>query len=142
MRDDFKNYSIDDFRKFEGIKWVHGVSDCYSLIQRVYDEMFHITLRDYERQEAWWVHPEIFDLYRQHYEDEGFRKIEINKNNPLKTGDIILMDLHCGVPAHGAIYIGDGYILHHLPKKLSNIELYTGLWIDTTTEVIRHRNIG
>lgn len=141
MRDDFKNYSIDDFRKFEGTEWKHGTSDCYNLIQRVYNEMFHITLRDYERQDKWWEHPELFDLYRKHYEEEGFHKIEINKNNHLQLGDALLMDLHCGVPAHAALYIGNDYILHHLPGKLSNIEPYIGLWVNATVEIIRHKDM-
>lgn len=140
MRDDFKNYSIDDFRKFEGIEWVHGVSDCYSLIQRVYWEMFSIPLSDYDRKTYWWVHPELFDLYRQHYEQEGFIKVEITEDNPLQIGDAILMTIGCEIPCHAAIYIGDNKILHHFMNKESSIEEYNGIWKQTTSEVIRHRN--
>lgn len=133
-----KNYTIDDFKKYEGVEWKHGTSDCYTLIQRVYDEMFEILLKNYERKEYWWTRPEIFDLYRENYEKEGFSKIEIRENNPLQIGDLILMNIKCNVPVHAAIYIGDNKILHHFMNKKSSIEEYDGIWKSTTSEVIRH----
>jgi len=138
MKEEFSKYSVDDFKKYEGTPWEHGVTDCYNLIQRVYDEMFGITLHDYERQKYWWAHPELFDLYRQHYEEEGFTKL--SDNEQLQIGDAILMKIGCEVPCHAAIYIGNNKILHHFMKKESSIEEYDGIWKQTTSEVIRHRD--
>ena len=137
---DLNNYTVDDFKKFEGIQWEHGKTDCYNLIQKVFWEMFNIALSDYDREKYWWAHPELFDLYRQHYEQEGFVRVEITEDNPLQIGDAILMTIGCEIPCHAAIYIGDNKILHHFMNKESSIEEYDGIWKQTTSEVIRHRN--
>lgn len=44
-------------------------------------------------------------------------------------------------PCHAAIYIGDGMILHHFYGKKSVIELYKGLWFNTTVAVYRRPDV-
>lgn len=139
-KEDLKKFTIDDFRKFKGIPWKHGDTDCYGLIRKVYKELFEIELNDYERKDGWWNDPEKYNLYKDNYEKEGFCKVEINENNPFQIGDFILMDIFCGVPAHAALYIGDNHILHHFSNRVSGIEPYIKLWKKTTVEVIRHKN--
>ena len=136
---DLDKLTVEDFRKFKGIPWKHGDTDCYGLIRNVYKDVFGIQLNNYERPDNWWDFPEMYDLYRENYTKEGFQKIEITKDNPLQVGDLILMDIFCGVPAHGAIYIGDNHILHHFAGRVSSIEPYIKIWVKTTVEVIRHK---
>lgn len=135
-----KNLTIDDFKVYEGIPWEHNKTDCYTLVQKVYAELFQTYLHPYDRAENWWTMPEIYNLYKDNYEREGFSKIEITEDNPLQIGDAILMKIGCEVPVHAAIYVGDNKILHLFMKRNSIIEDYNGVWLETTSEVIRHKN--
>ena len=139
-KEELNTLTINDFKKYEGTEWIHGVSDCYTLIQRVYKEIFNIELAYYERKDYWWAHSELYDLYRENYAKEGFNRIEISEDSQLQIGDAILMTIGCKIPCHAAIYIGDNKILHHFMNKESSIEEYDGIWKQTTSEVIRHRN--
>lgn len=135
-----KSLTVDDFKVYEGISWEHNKTDCYTLICKVYDELFQTHLRDYERAADWWTMPEVYNLYVDNYGNEGFSKIEITEDNPIQIGDLILMKIGCEVPVHGAIYVGDNKILHLFMKHNSVIEDYDGIWLNTTSEVIRHKN--
>lgn len=124
---------------FEGIDFVHGIFDCYSLIRNFYKVCFAIELTNYARPDEWWHHG--LNLYTDFIKKEGFSIIDFDKLNNLQYGDIILMAIKTEMPCHAAIYIGDGMILHHFYGRKSSIELYKGLWYNTTVSVYRHPSV-
>lgn len=131
----------EDFRQYIGIDFVHGSTDCYGLIRRVYSELFGIDLRNYARPDKWWDYPELYNLYMDNFEREGFRLVDSDLIQSWKTGDLILMAIQSTYPCHAAIYIGNGKILHHFYGRKSTIENYCKIWKNTTTAVIRHKDL-
>lgn len=129
------------FRRYVGIDFSHGTTDCYGLIRKVYAEVFRIQLRDYARPDEWWDHPEEYNLYRDNIEKEGFRVVESDLAKDREVGDIILMAIQSTVPCHGAIYIGNGKILHHFYGRKSSIENYCRIWKNTTVAIYRHKDL-
>ncbi len=121
-----------------GRPFVHGVLDCYSLIRDYYQQMGHL-LPDFERTFEWWLNGG--DLYRDGISPAGFVRVFGSEFDlaALKPHDVLLMQVASPVPNHGAIYLGDGRILHHVQGQLSREAPYGGYWRRATTQVIRHR---
>ena len=124
---------------FEGIDFVHGINDCYSLVRNFYRVCFAIDLTNYARPDEWWH--QGLDLYSDFIKKEGFSLIDFANLRNLQYGDIILMAIKTEKPCHAAIYIGDGMILHHFYGRKSSIELYKGLWLNTTVAVYRRPDV-
>lgn len=124
---------------FLGKNFLHGTNDCYSLVREFYQVAFGIELTNYARPDFWWNAG--LDLYNEFFPREGFRTVEIVRPRDLKYGDVILMAIKSTMPCHAAIYIGEGKILHHFYGRKSSIELYKSLWYNTTTAVVRHRDV-
>lgn len=131
----------ETFRKYIGIDFVHGSTDCYGLIRRVYSEVFGINLRNYARPDNWWNYPELYDLYMDNFENEGFRLVDSDSQRTWEVGDIILMAIQSVKACHAGIYIGNGKILHHFYGRKSSIENYCRIWKNTTVAVIRHKDL-
>lgn len=117
---------------YTGRPFVHGLLDCYSLIRDWYEGEKGITLPDYPREHEWWN--KGFDLYQNYYAEAGFERR--GPGEVPQPGDVLLMQVRSKVPNHGAIYLGDGKILHHPCDRLSGIEVYGGLWYKSTTHVL------
>lgn len=124
---------------FLGKDFLHGTHDCYSLVREFYGVAFGISLTNYARPDEWWNAG--MDLYNDFFPREGFKPVEIARPNDLKYGDVILMAIKSPMPCHAAIYIGEGKILHHFYGRKSSIELYKSIWYNTTTAVVRHRDV-
>lgn len=120
-----------------GRTWAHGVLDCYSLIRDWYRIEAGILLPDYDRQDNWWHSGK--NLYLDFYRDAGFSQVA--DENP-QAGDVLLMQILANVPNHGAIYLGDDVILHHLANRLSCREIYGGYFKKHTYAVLRHERIA
>ena len=97
----------------------HGVHDCYSLLRDYYVERFGITLLDQPRAWNWWDDKQGLDLYRQHFDEAGFR--EIDKREATQVGDGLLMAFNYQVPMHGAVVWDRDLILHH-PAGLKAVD--------------------
>lgn len=119
----------------EGREFVHGVLDCYTLIRDYYQRSLAITLPDFERPDGWWERGAT--LYRDGFGEAGFIEVE----GPPQAHDVLLMKVASRVENHGAIYIGDGSILHHLYGRLSCTDVWGGYWVDHTTAILRHRDL-
>lgn len=115
-----------------GRMFYHGVLDCYSLIRDWYQEERGITLPDFERQNEWWY--KGGDLYRDNFAKAGFVKV----SDEPQVGDVMLMQILSNVPNHGAIYLGNNLILHHLSGRLSAREIYGGYYLKHTVAVLRY----
>lgn len=118
-----------------GREFLHGVLDCYTLIQDYYQRNLAITLPHFERQDGWWERGAT--LYRDGFGAAGFVEVE----GPPQTHDVLLMQVAARVENHGAVYVGDGSILHHLHGRLSCHDVWGGYWSDHCTAILRHRDL-
>ena len=112
----------------KGRPWVWGVTDCWSLVRDFYKEEKNIELLDYELP----VTPQEFNdvpLFERYAERTGFK--ELDPNETLKNGDILLMSIMYNTLNHVAIFL-DGYVLHHLTDRLSCKEPYSA-WLQKCT---------
>lgn len=129
---------MEDLSKYIGIPFVDGSDDCYGLIRKFYKEEFNIELRDYERDFGWWN--EGKNLYMDNFKREGFYLLD--DLEPSQYGDIYLIALGCSVASHGAIYVGENKILHHVQNRPSSVDRYMGVFRNCTLAKIRHKSLG
>lgn len=117
-----------------GRQFVHGVLDCFTLVRDYYMRHMNIELPEIPREDEWWKKGQT--LYMDHYQQAGFEKIR----DKIRVGDLILMQMRSPTPNHGAIYVGDGLILHHMYDRLSGHDLYDGYFQESTTMILRHKD--
>lgn len=120
---------------YVGREFVFGVVDCYSLARDWYKREMGIELADFPRRDRFWERGE--NLYVEGYKSQGFRQVDFNN---LQYGDGILMQLGADLPNHGAIYLGDQQILHHVQGRLSSRDVYGGYYVKNTAMVLRHES--
>jgi len=118
-----------------GREFCHGVLDCYALIRDYYRETLGIDLPQYRREDGWWEKGQ--NLYLDLYRDCGF---ELAADAP-RRHDVLLMQVASRVPNHGAIWLGDGCILHHQMGRLSSRDVYGGWYRKIHTHTLRHRSL-
>lgn len=116
-----------------GREWSHGVLDCYAIIRDWYALERAVTLPDFVRFDDWWRRGE--NLYIDNFIAAGFYPLIDEQPEP---GDVILMQVMSPVPNHGAIYLGDDIMLHHVQHRLSCRDVYGGMWRKHTTHVLRY----
>jgi proteasome lid subunit RPN8/RPN11 len=119
----------------EGREFHHGVLDCYTLVQDWYRREWGLELPDFEREDGWWERG--LNLYRDGLLAAGFEVV--NTIEP-QRGDGLLMRVLSEVENHGAVYLGDGMMLHHLYGQLSRRERWDWNWQRRTTLIVRHRS--
>jgi len=120
---------------YVGREFVFGVVDCYSLARDWYKREWGLELADFPRRDKFWERGE--NLYVEGYKSQGFRQISFED---LQYGDGILMQLGADLPNHGAIYLGDQQILHHVQGRLSSRDIYGGYYVKSTAMVLRHES--
>jgi proteasome lid subunit RPN8/RPN11 len=127
-----------------GREFVHGITDCYSLIRDVFaagkDELAKqeidwplapINLPEVPRDDEWWAQDDQ-DLYADHFEKFGFKKISFNEAQP---GDVFLVKIKSDKINHGGVLLANNLIAQHFPGRLSRREpagiwaRYADLWI-------------
>ncbi|RYD28927.1 MAG: peptidase P60 [Lysobacteraceae bacterium] len=118
-----------------GRSFSHGVLDCYSLIRDYYLETLGIELKDFDRDYEWWDKGQ--NLYLENFQSAGFREVPPEDMLP---HDVLLMQIHSDVVNHGAIYLGDDLMLHHLNRRLSTRDVYGGYYQRHTVKVLRHED--
>jgi proteasome lid subunit RPN8/RPN11 len=118
-----------------GREFSHGVLDCYTLVRDYYAEVLGITLPDFERHENWWRQGK--SLYVDNYAKAGFQR---QLGEP-RTHDLILIQVRANVPNHGAIYLGNDMLLHHLHGRLSCREPWGGYYKKHAVMTLRHHTL-
>lgn len=116
-----------------GRPFVHGAWDCYAIIRDWYKVERDIELPNYERADGWWTRGD--DLYMRLYRDAGFEPAV----GALQAGDVFVMQVMADQANHGAVYLGNGQILHHLYGRLSERTSYGGYWQERTIITLRYR---
>ena len=116
-----------------GREFEHGKTDCLSIVRDAY-MLAGIDLPDYEREDDWWHNGQ--NLYLDLLPKNGFERVDAED---VQEGDIILVCLGSETPNHAAVYIGNQYILHHCPDRLSKRDLYGGFWRNYTHSIWRHK---
>ncbi len=119
-----------------GREFVHGVLDCYTLVQDWYRRELQLELPDFEREDDWWLKGQ--DLYMQGFEQAGFVRVA---GQPQRH-DVVAMQVKANVANHGAIYLGEDKLLHHLWGRLSCEDVYGGYWHRHTVALLRHRSLA
>lgn len=122
--------------KLYGREYHHGILDCYSFAIDYYKQVCGITLPDYPRGEEWWLHGG--NLYQDYFEVVGFREIKMSE---LRQHDALLMTIESPVMNHGAIYLGQNNIGHHLYRRLSSRDVYGQFYRERTNMAIRHKDL-
>lgn len=118
-----------------GREYSHGVLDCYSLIRDYYKEILNIEIPDFNRDFEWWNKGQ--NLYEENFKKAGFREVPFET---LQKHDVVLIQIMSNVVNHGAVYLGDDTILHHLHKRLSSRDVFGGFYVKHCTKVLRHEN--
>ena len=116
-----------------GREFEHGKTDCLTIVRDAY-MLAGIDLPDYERADDWWHNGQ--NLYLDLLPKNGFERVDAED---IQEGDIILVCLGSETPNHAAVYIGNQYILHHCPDRLSKRDLYGGFWRNYTHSIWRHK---
>jgi proteasome lid subunit RPN8/RPN11 len=136
---------------YEGRQFVHAILDCYSLIQDYFDWELSIKLPDFPRKEDWWKDKDGPDLYMEHFEEAGFRKVpfEDRPYENVRKHDVILMEVRSPFHRinHGAVYIGymegrgNNIALQQLYNQISGYVVYGGWWMKCTRLCVRHQSL-
>ena len=111
-----------------GRQYGYGIQDCYTLIKDYYDRELNIKLRDYPRSGT---QEDDLQIYLKEFENEGFVKVDT-----LEPHDMIVLS-----SGHGAIYLGNNIILHHVAGRLSSRDVYGGYWMKNTRGYYRHLDL-
>ena len=130
-----------------GRQFMHGVTDCYSLIRDFYrtgkaelarmdiDQNWPfdpIVLKDYPRDDCWWDGED--DFYLTKSEETGFRKID---SSDIRPGDVFLTSIRSKKLNHGGMLLSNGLIAHHLPTRFSRREA-AAIWARAASMWIRY----
>jgi proteasome lid subunit RPN8/RPN11 len=127
-------FSPDGFKApLIGRDFSYGVLDCYTLIQDYYARACGITLPSFEHQDHFWE--KGIPLYEDNFAKAGF--VVVDSPQP---HDVLLMMVGATVANHGAVYLGDNLILHHLMHRLSSVDVYGGYFHKVTVKVLRHKD--
>lgn len=114
------------YRDFEHIK-----SDCYTLIKDAY-MLSGVELPEFEYDENWYE--KGLNLY-----EDNLIKFSFEQVNEPQLGDILLFKNGSSVGNHAGIYLGDGYFLHHSPKRKSRREPLGGYWYERLCGIWRSK---
>lgn len=120
---------------YTGRVFVHGLLDCYTMIRDWYKRERGVTLKNFERNDKWWERGE--NLYVDNFASQGFYEIPQDSGD-YQVGDVILMQVQADVPNHGAVYVGDGFILHHPYGRLSSRDVFGGYWFKHRAKHLRY----
>lgn len=123
-----------EVRPLLGREFAHGVVDCYTAIQDFY-ALHGIVLPAADRPDDWWL--QGGDLYEDNVRAAGF--IPLAEGEPLQPGDVLFMGIRSPVSNHGAVYLGDNIIFHHLIDRLSEKTVYGEFFRKCTRSKWRHR---
>jgi proteasome lid subunit RPN8/RPN11 len=120
-----------------GREFVWGICDCFTLVRDYYRSELGLLIDCPESYEyGFWRQGK--PLYARF---EAFGFVKVPAGEPPRVHDVFLMRLRSAVENHAAVYLGDGTLLHHLEKRLSERVQYGGFWQDVTVYTVRHASL-
>ena len=121
-----------------GREFVWGICDCFTLVRDYYRETLNILIETPAEgyEPGFWKRGQ--DWYGR-FADYGF--VKLPPDTSLQLHDVILMQIRSTVANHAGIYVGDGLMLHHLEKRLSERAPYGGDWQKATRYTVRHNSL-
>ncbi|WP_392559800.1 C40 family peptidase [Orbus mooreae] len=125
-------YQFRYIKPLIGREFEHGHADCLTMVLDAY-MLLGVNLPNYEREDNWWDNGK--DYYIDSLPKNDFHQVKLSE---IKEGDVILFSLNSQVANHAAVYIGNNEILHHLPKRLSKRDLFSGYWLKHYHSIWRH----
>lgn len=115
--------------------FIHGVFDCYSLLRDFYLREWGLWLpANIQRTYGWWEQGD--NLYVDGAPQYGFEVV-----NNLARHDALVMKFG-PVPNHGAIYLGNNRVLHHVGGRFSCVEELTRKYKQSIAIVYRNRFVS
>ena len=118
---------------YEDRVYIYGVTDCFTLIRDYFRDTRGVFLpSNIDRSFGWWYMGQ--SLYTDNFMTYGFRQT----TDLIKKDDVLLFKFDSGAPAHSAIYMGGGMMLHHMLGRFSCIEPYDGAYRINLTGVLRY----
>ena len=106
-------------RTLEKRDYYYNIFDCFTLIRDYYYVNKNVLLPFVYSDYGWWgTHDYAEGYYLTQYEKLGFYEIDIR--GEIQEGDVLVMKLgRSNCLNHGAIYLGNNCILHHLEGRIS-----------------------
>jgi hypothetical protein len=102
--------------ELENRPFLHGLFDCYTLLRDYYKRNFDVYLpTNIQRNWEWWAQGE--NLYVDNAKDYSFEEV-----SDIQKHDVLIMKIGSSMPNHGAVYLGEGKILHHLAGRFSTTQ--------------------
>lgn len=133
-----------------GRPFVHGVLDCYAIIRDWFGRCRGVELPNHKRDDLWWEKGQ--NLYMDNLAADGWRVLA--EDEPLQTGDMILMQIGADVANHAALYLGveqldegpalhpmSEAMIHHLYGRPSERTMYGGMYKHCTVAIARHQSL-
>lgn len=117
-------------------QFIHGVSDCYSLVRDYYAQKLNIRLKNYPRGWDWWHSGE--DHYLKNFQDAGF--VEIPRKDA-RVHDVLLYKIQSPVVCHASVITGKDTILHHLVRRKSCVQARS-MWQRFEVLAVRHERFA
>ena len=112
--------------------FLHGVFDCYSMVRDFYLREWGLWLpANIQRTYGWWEEGE--NLYVDGAPQYGFEPV-----TDMARHDLLVLKFG-PVPNHGAIYLGNNKLLHHVGGRFSCIEEMTRTYKQSIAIVYRNR---
>lgn len=124
--------------EYEGRPFVHGVSDCYSLVRDFYLN-HNVELPMVPRDWQWWETEELFEKL---FDDFGFESVPVSQ---AKYGDMLVINIGGKVAHHCGVMVGPEEFLHHpganVPNDRSRLSVKDSIhrYIPYITRVLRHK---
>lgn len=118
-----------------GREYIWYVTDCFTFLRDWFHSKLNINIPHFEYTKDFWEGKQ--ELYLNGFASAGFAEVPLQE---VKYGDVLLMDLVGGITSHGAIYLGNNKIAHHLFGRLSGEDTLGRLFLERTTKVVRHRS--
>jgi len=117
-----------------GRKYLWRAGDCYTFVKDWYMQEWGISIPDFERDEGFWKKGQ--EIYLENFAKAGF--VEVPRH-AMQKGDVLLMQVGGNITTHGAIYLDNNVIGHHLPGRLSSKDVLGQYYLDRITKVVRHK---
>lgn len=123
-----------------------GTTDCYNIARCMFKDNLNINLTNYARPKLFWRYDDM-NIYVDNFRNEGFELIDDVTLQDLRPFDCFLIaipdprSIKKTMTNHCAVYLTNGWVIHHRYGQLSKLEQYRGALRNFTTHTIRHKDV-